>query len=145
MDEIVEIDSNTTLVNSKGRRISVRCWNVNGCLATNLSHPAFQSDLSKYDINYFQETHLLPSQELTLPLPAGYDVFAVAREPSNATFDRPWGGVLAMVRKDLDAEWDQILSGPDLLVLKIGLLSLFNTYVLPHGSPWTQWAQIAPN
>jgi exonuclease III len=49
-----------------------------------------------------------------------------------------------MVRNDLDAEWDQILSGPDLLVLKVGSLSLFNAYVLPHGSPWTQRAQIAP-
>ncbi|KAJ6588197.1 hypothetical protein B0H19DRAFT_1300867 [Mycena capillaripes] len=143
-EEIIKIDSDITLLTSNGRRISMRGWNVSGPLATNLSDPTFLSELENYEINLFQETHLLlASQELTLPLPHG-SMFAVAREPSTATFERPWGEVLAIVRKDLDAAWDQLLSGPDLLAWKLGSLCLFNAYVLPHGSPWTQWSPIRP-
>jgi exonuclease III len=97
----------------------------------------------KYDINFFQETHLYPSQELTLPIPEGYEIFAISREPSS-TFDRQWGGVAAIVRSDLKATVDEPLSGPDLLVLKLGAACLFNAYILPHGSPWEQWSPIHP-
>ncbi|KAK7016922.1 hypothetical protein R3P38DRAFT_2541128, partial [Favolaschia claudopus] len=141
-DELIT-ECNTVLP-SNGRQISIRCWNINGRLASNLSHPAFVSEISKYDVILFQETHLLPDQELSLPLPPGYDIYAVAREPSCSTFDKPWGGVLTMVRSDLNAEKDESLSGPDLLVLRLGCLSLFNAYILPHGSPWAAWSPIAP-
>ncbi|KAJ7764903.1 hypothetical protein B0H16DRAFT_1454701 [Mycena metata] len=134
-------DSNAPSFN--GRKISVRCWNVNGRLAANLSHPDFFSKVSDYDVNFFQETHLYPSQELTLPVPSGYDVFAVARTPS-LTFGKQWGGVVAMVRTDLELSVDEILSGPDLLVLKAGAATIFSAYVLPHGSPWEEWASVAP-
>jgi hypothetical protein len=88
--------SNTTTSDLNGREYSIRCWNVAGRLASNLSHPAFLESLKNHDINFFQETHLYPSQELSLPLPSGYEVFAVARTPS-LTFEKQWGGVVAIV------------------------------------------------
>ncbi|KAJ7693674.1 hypothetical protein B0H17DRAFT_1132439 [Mycena rosella] len=98
------------------------------------AHPSYAAELEKYDVNYFSETHWVPSQELTVPIPPGYEIFAVAREPS-PTFEKQWGGVAAIVRSDLKAVLDEVLCGPDLLVLKIGALCLFNAYVLLHNSP----------
>lgn len=126
-----------------GKEVSIRCWNIDGRLATNLTKPEFLADLEKYDINFFQETHLYPSQEETLPLPDGYDVFAVAHEPS-PQFSKQQGGVAAIFRRSLPVELDQELSGPDLLVLNIGIVSLFCAYILPTRSPWTAWAAVHP-
>ncbi|KAJ6613190.1 Endonuclease/exonuclease/phosphatase [Mycena sp. CBHHK59/15] len=131
-----------TIVNGD-QNVSVRCWNVDGRLAANMSQPEFLKGLESYDINFFQETHLYPGQEETLPLPDGYDVFAVAREPS-LTFNKQYGGVAAIFRKSLHIELDEELSGPDLLVLRIGSVSIFCSYVLPHGSAWEEWAAIHP-
>jgi exonuclease III len=126
-----------------GEEISIRCWNVDGRLAANLTRPDFLAELEEYDINFFQETHLYPSQEETLPLPSGYDVFAVAREPS-AQFKKQGGGVAAIFRRSLPVEMDAKLSGPDLLVLNIGVVSLFCAYILPMRAAWSGWSEVHP-
>jgi hypothetical protein len=60
------------------------------------------------------------------------------------TFGKQWGGVVAIFRSDLGLLVDEILSGPDLLVQKAGAASLFSAYILPHGSPWEEWAAVSP-
>jgi len=114
--------SNTTSSDPNGHDFSIRSWNVAGRLASNLSHPAFLSGL---------------------PLPPGYDVFAVARTPS-LTFEKQWGGVVAIVRRGLGISLDDALSGPDLLVLRSGSVCIFNAYVLPNGSSWERWSPVHP-
>ncbi|KAJ7168280.1 hypothetical protein C8R43DRAFT_1121447 [Mycena crocata] len=80
-DDVPHSDLNTSSALKNGRKISVRSWNVAGKLAIGLSQPAWVTELEKYDINIFQETHLYPSQEDTLPIPADYEIFAKSREP----------------------------------------------------------------
>ncbi|KAJ7124798.1 hypothetical protein C8R43DRAFT_958583 [Mycena crocata] len=143
-EEVPGTSSNTNSFTSDGRQVSIKCWNIAGRLATHLSHPTFQSELENYDINLFQETHLYPTQELALPIPSGYNIHAIAREPLAGTFDIPWGGVAAIVRTDLRAKVETPLCGPDLLVMRIGAVCLFNTYVLPNGSSWEHWTATHP-
>ncbi|KAJ7899470.1 hypothetical protein B0H14DRAFT_2556547 [Mycena olivaceomarginata] len=115
-----------------------------------LDHPQNLSSIDVMQVEDFTDkdnneaqTHLYPSQELSLPLPSGYDVFAVARTPS-LTFEKQWGGVVAIVRRSLGICLDDALSGPDLLVLKTGPVCIFGAYVLPAGSSWEGWSPVHP-
>lgn len=125
------------------RTISIKCWNIKGNLAANLTHPGFLSCLSNFSVNIFQESHLLPDQEDCLDIPPGYRISSIARTPS-PDFNAPWGGVVAIFSNSLELSVDTTLSGPDLLVLDLGFCLVFNIYILPNGSPWESWTSIHP-
>ncbi|KAK7049162.1 hypothetical protein R3P38DRAFT_3620855 [Favolaschia claudopus] len=71
--------------------ISIQSWNINGDFPLQMSCPNFRKDLTAFDINLFQETHLRPDQEDTVILPHGYSstdqpaVYARAREAASAS------------------------------------------------------------
>ncbi|KAE9382918.1 hypothetical protein BT96DRAFT_1009875 [Gymnopus androsaceus JB14] len=58
---------------------------------------------------------------------------------------RPWGGVLAFVRKHIPATLNKELSSTDIMVLNVGPLILYNAYILPENSTsWTEFADKHP-
>lgn len=123
--------------------VRIKSWNIDGRLAAHLTHPNFLREISRYDVNLFQETHMRPRQHLTLPVPPGYDIFAIGRKAPRS-FARPWGGVIAIVASNLDVKLDRELSSPDIMALDCGSLIIFNCYVLPDNSPWDSWTDIHP-
>jgi exonuclease III len=126
------------------RTLHVKSWNIRGNLAVGLTHRGFLHSLRQYDVNLFQESHLMPCQEESLPVPHGYSIWAISRTPCKEFTGRQWGGVVAIARHTLPIRLNEALSGPDLMVLDCGNFSLINVYVLPSGSPWESWTDTPP-
>ncbi|KAE9384183.1 hypothetical protein BT96DRAFT_1008337 [Gymnopus androsaceus JB14] len=93
----------------------------------------FMEDIKNYDLALFQETHLRPEEHERILLPNGYNMFG-----KPAPEDRPWGGVVAFVRKGISAKLSP-LSGTDLMVLEVEDMTIANAYVLPESS--TSWRE----
>jgi hypothetical protein len=100
-----------------GVTLLVKSWNICSNLAVGLTHPGFLHSLQQYDVNLFQELHLMPGQEECLPLPPGYSVWAISRSPCKEFTGRQWGGVAAIACHSLPITLNDTLSGPDLKVL----------------------------
>ncbi|PBK67635.1 hypothetical protein ARMSODRAFT_976410, partial [Armillaria solidipes] len=123
--------------------LSIRCWNIEGHLAVGLTHPAFIQDISNYDINIFQESHFVPGEEDIVPVPPGYKIVSIAR-PAPPRMDKPWGGVVALIRLSLECNMDTELSGPDRIVLRLPSALIFCPYILPVASSWRPWTDVHP-
>ncbi len=100
-------------------KLLVKSWNVGGKFALKMSCPDFRDRLKMYHINFFQETHLRPGQDLAVDLPVGYKLIACTR-PDKKSFARPWGGVAAVVASTVAFKYRTDLSGPDFLVIQVG-------------------------
>ncbi|KZS86661.1 hypothetical protein SISNIDRAFT_491763 [Sistotremastrum niveocremeum HHB9708] len=75
------------------------------------------------------------SEELNLPLPRNFNIFARSRtlDPESRVGS---GGVAIIFHSSLPMICRDDLSGPDFLVCQLGLLLLATFYILPAGSDW---------
>jgi hypothetical protein len=74
--------------------LHVKAWNIQGNLAVRLTHCSLHS-LWQYDVNLFQESHLRPYQEGSLPVPPRYSIWAISRTPCMEFTGQQWSGVVA--------------------------------------------------
>ncbi|KAK7053853.1 hypothetical protein R3P38DRAFT_2466395, partial [Favolaschia claudopus] len=72
--------------------IKIRSWNIKGSFILLMDCPETRRELTQYDFNLYQETHLRPQQHDVVSLPSGYTVEAKSRRPK-ANFAKSWGGV----------------------------------------------------
>ncbi|SJL00953.1 uncharacterized protein ARMOST_04266 [Armillaria ostoyae] len=105
----ISMQSNMIMTCTSVKMLKIWSWNINGCFLLKLDCPEFADDVTLYDINLFQETHLHPDQHLTIQLPRGYIIYSQVCCPS-LSFDKSWGGVAAIVAADLDVTYCEDLS-----------------------------------
>lgn len=65
---------------------------------------------------------------------ADYQMFSQSRRPKG--LQRTWGGITTIVRRKLKPQCRHNLCTPDVLVLQIGNLLVFNVYILPETTSW---------
>lgn len=101
----------------------------------------FVEKITRYDVLLLQETKLVEDLEETLALPPGYKAFYQSRPTAEKDAG---GGVAALVRDDLPCTKISAMSSADMLVIDIGFAVLVCAYIIPHGSPWHDWADSEP-
>ncbi|KAF5338837.1 hypothetical protein D9757_014693 [Collybiopsis confluens] len=104
--------------------------------------PEFRSMLAKYDVILMQETHLSPEDEEALVKLKGY-VFLVQSRQTAEAWEKQHGGVCAFVRKGISVS-KSLMSSPDILVLDLERLWIINAYILPEGSRFSHFTEVAP-
>ncbi|KAJ7220389.1 hypothetical protein C8J57DRAFT_1536867 [Mycena rebaudengoi] len=103
----------------------IAAWNIKGNLALKITTLDFRARILANDIAIFMETFLRPSQETSLPLPARYVIFSMAR-PNRPNL-QPQAG-----------------DGLDVLVLDFMTFFVISAYLPPEGSPWEEWTDVSP-
>ncbi|PBK58347.1 hypothetical protein ARMSODRAFT_1028332 [Armillaria solidipes] len=121
---------------TRDTKVTIHSWNINGDFVAKMICPKFQCLLARYNINFFQETHLRPDQHLTIPLPHNYKILSRVR-PTSLTFDDPWGGIAIVISHRIQYQVREEFSGPDFLVIQVGNSLLYCTYLLPESSDWS--------
>ncbi|KAI0715213.1 Endonuclease/exonuclease/phosphatase [Earliella scabrosa] len=125
-----------TLGDQNRYSLQVLSWNVFGRLALQCSTPWFQRFVTQWDVLLLQETHLRPLQEEQLVLPPGYNCVARSR-PESAQMAHQGGGLAAIFKQSLNVSDVTPDDEGELMILRVGDVTLVNVYLPPPGSPWT--------
>jgi exonuclease III len=132
-----------TNVTNVVNKISIRSWNINGDFVIKMNCPEFREELTKYNINLFQETHLIEDQASCIHLMQGYSLSTVERE-YRELFRRQFGRVATLVRSQLGLQPNCALSSTDILVLESNTLTVVCVYILPEYHRWESFTNTDP-
>ncbi|EMD30701.1 hypothetical protein CERSUDRAFT_78667, partial [Gelatoporia subvermispora B] len=108
-----------------------------------IEDPVVLQFVQRFDVVFFQETHLRPEQEDFLQIPRDFELVVRSRD-LRADLSVEGGGVAALVRRSVQMDVQSELCAEDCLVLLVDNVTLCNVYMPPRTSPVYRRLEVTP-
>lgn len=106
--------------------------------------PAFRREIEQFDVNIFQESHLLEGGLQYVRGVDGFDMLSEERR-YKSLFKYQYGGVVVLARKCLKLRRNEEWTSTDVLTLESDDLVLISAYIVPDSNKkWEKFADVHP-